>query len=149
MASRSLFLQAIWWLRRRLKPDTQTTWDKAPRRRKDPRTPASALLLRGIIRPPTPRRRSWERPSLSPGRYRAYLLNYARFNEALSLHATVPDSEAMKHKFEEIVGFPVNYELISCAPWRQNLLLADRYRDGRVFLAGDSVHLVIPTGGLG
>ena len=66
-----------------------------------------------------------------------------------SLHATVPDSEAMKHKFEEIVGFPVNYELISCAPWRQNLLLADRYRDGRVFLAGDSVHLVIPTGGLG
>ena len=66
-----------------------------------------------------------------------------------SLHATVPDSQAMKHKFEEIVGFPVKYELISCGPWRQNLLLADRYRDRRVFLAGDSVHLVIPTGGLG
>ena len=66
-----------------------------------------------------------------------------------SLHATAPDAEAMKHKFEEIVGFPVEYELLSCAPWRQNLLLADRYRDGRVFLAGDSVHLVIPTGGLG
>jgi FAD binding domain len=29
------------------------------------------------------------------------------------------------------------------------LLLADRYRSGRVFLAGDAVHLVIPTGGLG
>ena len=66
-----------------------------------------------------------------------------------SLHATAPDAEAMKHKFEEIVGFPVEYELLSCAPWRQNLLLADRYRDRRVFLAGDSVHLVIPTGGLG
>ena len=66
-----------------------------------------------------------------------------------SLHATVPDAEAMKRKFEEIVGSPVNYELLSCAPWRQNLLLADRYREGRVFLAGDSVHLVIPTGGLG
>jgi 2-polyprenyl-6-methoxyphenol hydroxylase-like FAD-dependent oxidoreductase len=66
-----------------------------------------------------------------------------------SLHATVPDAEAMKRKFEEIVGFPVNYELLSCAPWRQNLLLADRYREDRVFLAGDSVHLVIPTGGLG
>ena len=66
-----------------------------------------------------------------------------------SLHATVPDAAAMKRKFEEIVGFPVNYELLSCAPWRQNLLLADRYREGRVFLAGDSVHLVIPTGGLG
>lgn len=66
-----------------------------------------------------------------------------------SLHATVPDAAAMKRKFEEIVGFPVNYQLLSCAPWRQNLLLADRYREGRVFLAGDSVHLVIPTGGLG
>jgi 2-polyprenyl-6-methoxyphenol hydroxylase-like FAD-dependent oxidoreductase len=66
-----------------------------------------------------------------------------------SLHATVPDADAMKRKFEEIVGFPIEYELISCSPWRQNLLLADRYREGRVFLAGDSVHLVIPTGGLG
>ncbi|NCV52993.1 MAG: 2-polyprenyl-6-methoxyphenol hydroxylase, partial [Gammaproteobacteria bacterium] len=51
-----------------------------------------------------------------------------------SLHATVPDADAMKRKFEEIVGFPIEYELLSCAPWRQNLLLADRYREGRVFL---------------
>jgi hypothetical protein len=29
------------------------------------------------------------------------------------------------------------------------LLLADHYGKGRVFLAGDAVHLVIPTGGLG
>jgi len=33
--------------------------------------------------------------------------------------------------------------------WRQNLLVADRYMEGRVLLAGDAVHLVIPTGGLG
>jgi hypothetical protein len=33
--------------------------------------------------------------------------------------------------------------------WKQNLLLADHYGKGRVFLAGDAVHLVIPTGGLG
>jgi hypothetical protein len=39
--------------------------------------------------------------------------------------------------------------MLSCEPWRQNLLLADRYRDGRVFLAGDAVHLVTPSGGLG
>jgi 2-polyprenyl-6-methoxyphenol hydroxylase-like FAD-dependent oxidoreductase len=29
------------------------------------------------------------------------------------------------------------------------LLVAERFREGRVFLAGDAVHLVIPTGGLG
>src|SRR5512141_2562219 len=39
--------------------------------------------------------------------------------------------------------------MLSCAPWRQNLLLADSDGQGRVFLAGDAVHLVIPTGGLG
>jgi hypothetical protein len=39
--------------------------------------------------------------------------------------------------------------MLACNPWRQNLLLADSYGSGRVFLAGDAVHLVIPTGGLG
>lgn len=39
--------------------------------------------------------------------------------------------------------------MLYAGEWKQNLLLADRYRSGRVFLAGDSAHLVIPTGGLG
>jgi hypothetical protein len=39
--------------------------------------------------------------------------------------------------------------MLYCAPWRQNLLLADRYGKDRVFIAGDAAHLVIPTGGLG
>jgi 2-polyprenyl-6-methoxyphenol hydroxylase-like FAD-dependent oxidoreductase len=66
-----------------------------------------------------------------------------------TLHATVGSDEEMKTQFEKVVGVPVKYEMLSCNPWRQNLLLADRYRDGRIFLAGDAVHLVIPTGGLG
>ena len=66
-----------------------------------------------------------------------------------TLHATVDSDEAMKAQFEQVVAMPVQYEMLSCAPWRQNLLLAERYGEGRVFLAGDAVHLVIPTGGLG
>ena len=66
-----------------------------------------------------------------------------------TLHATVDSDEAMKTQFEQVVAIPVQYEMLSCAPWRQNLLLADSYGKGRVFLAGDAVHLVIPTGGLG
>ena len=66
-----------------------------------------------------------------------------------TLHAVVGSDEAMKTQFEKVIGFPVKYEMLSCFPWRQNLLLADRYRDQRVFLAGDAAHLVIPTGGLG
>lgn len=66
-----------------------------------------------------------------------------------TLHSVVGSDEEMKAQFEKVIGFPVQYEMLSCAPWRQNLLLADRYRDGRVFIAGDAAHLVIPTGGLG
>ena len=66
-----------------------------------------------------------------------------------TLHSVVDTDEEMKAAFERAVGIPVKYEMLSCAPWRQNLLLADRYGRDRVLLAGDAVHLVIPTGGLG
>ena len=66
-----------------------------------------------------------------------------------TLHAVVDSDDDMKTMFEQIVAMPVKYEMLSCQPWRQNLLLADNYGQGRVFLAGDAVHLVIPTGGLG
>jgi hypothetical protein len=55
----------------------------------------------------------------------------------------------MKPMFERMIGVPLKYEMLACNPWRQNLLLAERYRERRVFLAGDAAHLVIPTGGLG
>ena len=66
-----------------------------------------------------------------------------------TLHSVVDTDDEMDVAFERTVGVPVKYERLSCAPWRQNLLLAERYGKDRVFLAGDSVHLVIPTGGLG
>ena len=55
----------------------------------------------------------------------------------------------MAAQFERTVGVPVRYDMLYVGAWKLNLLLADRYQAGRVFLAGDAVHLVIPTGGLG
>jgi 2-polyprenyl-6-methoxyphenol hydroxylase-like FAD-dependent oxidoreductase len=66
-----------------------------------------------------------------------------------TLHAVVERPEDMAAQFERTIGVPVAYEMLYVGEWKQNLLLADRYGSGRVFLAGDSVHLVIPTGGLG
>lgn len=66
-----------------------------------------------------------------------------------TLHAVVDRAEDMTAQFERTIGIPVRYELLYVGEWKQNLLLADRYGTGRVFLAGDAVHLVIPTGGLG
>jgi hypothetical protein len=51
--------------------------------------------------------------------------------------------------FEKTVAMPVQYEMLSVNEWRQNLLVAERFSEGRVFMAGDAVHLMIPTGGLG
>ncbi|RZQ60811.1 FAD-dependent monooxygenase [Amycolatopsis suaedae] len=66
-----------------------------------------------------------------------------------SLHATVESDAEMPRLFERIVGFPVSYRTLYTGGWRQRLMVADRFRDGRVLLAGDAAHLVIPTGGLG
>ncbi len=66
-----------------------------------------------------------------------------------TLHSVVEDDAEMPRIFERVVRMPVRYELLYVGRWRQQLLLAERYRVGRVFLAGDAVHLVIPTGGLG
>jgi 2-polyprenyl-6-methoxyphenol hydroxylase-like FAD-dependent oxidoreductase len=66
-----------------------------------------------------------------------------------TLHSVVDNDAEMAAMFEKIVAMPVEYEMLSVGQWRQNLLLADSYGHGRVFLAGDAVHLVIPTGGLG
>lgn len=46
------------------------------------------------------------------------------------------------------IAFPV--EIISALPWTAGYsLVAQRYGSGRVYLAGDSIHLFTPTGGLG
>jgi 2-polyprenyl-6-methoxyphenol hydroxylase-like FAD-dependent oxidoreductase len=66
-----------------------------------------------------------------------------------TLHAVVENDADMGPQFEKAVGMPVNYDMLYVGKWRQNLLLAESYGQGRVLLAGDAVHLVIPTGGLG
>lgn len=66
-----------------------------------------------------------------------------------TLHSVVETDAEMADMFERTVAMPVDYEMLYVGEWKQNLLLAERYGKGRVFLAGDAVHLVVPTGGLG
>ena len=66
-----------------------------------------------------------------------------------TLHAVVEHDADMATQFERVVAMPVDYDMLYVGRWRMNLLLADRYGEGRIFLAGDAAHLVIPTGGLG
>jgi 2-polyprenyl-6-methoxyphenol hydroxylase-like FAD-dependent oxidoreductase len=66
-----------------------------------------------------------------------------------TLHSVVESDAEMATMFERTIGAPIDYEMLYVGEWKQNLLLAERYGSGRVFLAGDAVHLMIPTGGLG
>jgi 2-polyprenyl-6-methoxyphenol hydroxylase-like FAD-dependent oxidoreductase len=66
-----------------------------------------------------------------------------------TLHSVVETDQDMATMFERTVAMPVQYEMLYVGEWRQNLLVAERYTEGRVLLAGDAVHLMIPTGGLG
>ncbi|CAM4048147.1 FAD-dependent monooxygenase [Kibdelosporangium persicum] len=49
----------------------------------------------------------------------------------------------------EAVGGPVGHEVLGVVRWTGRQLVAERYRDGRVFLAGDAAHIWIPVGGFG
>src|ERR1700751_579782 len=66
-----------------------------------------------------------------------------------TLHSVVETDAEMAGMVGRVVAMPVKYEMLYVGQWRMNVLLAERYGEGRVFLAGDAVHLVIPTGGLG
>lgn len=46
-------------------------------------------------------------------------------------------------------GFDGPLEVLSADEWTAAKLIADRYRDGRIFLAGDACHLHPPFGGFG
>ncbi len=47
------------------------------------------------------------------------------------------------------IGIQRDFEVLSSDEWTASRLIADRYRDGRVFLAGDACHLHPPFGGYG
>ncbi len=59
------------------------------------------------------------------------------------------EDEDPVEKLRPLIGFRVDIEVLNRSSWSYNLLVAQRYRQRRVFIAGDAAHLVIPQGGLG
>ena len=47
------------------------------------------------------------------------------------------------------LGPAVSFEILSVQPWDAHRVVAERYREERVFLAGDAAHLLWPAGGFG
>jgi hypothetical protein len=47
------------------------------------------------------------------------------------------------------VGRDFDFEILSVLPWVRRELVAERYRNGHGFIAGDAAHVMSPTGGFG
>jgi 2-polyprenyl-6-methoxyphenol hydroxylase-like FAD-dependent oxidoreductase len=71
--------------------------------------------------------------------WRMTILDSAR----MDAHAS-PES-LLHHAF----GQPVPCDILSVSHWDRRDQIADRYRTGPIFLAGDAAHVLSPTGGLG
>ncbi len=60
-----------------------------------------------------------------------------------------PDGVDREGILRRALGRPFDVEWMGVNIWHRRSLVAERYGSGRVFLAGDSVHLLSPTGALG
>ena len=60
-----------------------------------------------------------------------------------------PDHVDANGLFDEVAGAATPREIISVRRWSARDVVADEYRVGRVFLAGDAAHLNHPDGGFG
>jgi 2-polyprenyl-6-methoxyphenol hydroxylase-like FAD-dependent oxidoreductase len=75
-------------------------------------------------------------------------------SEIWTLHCILPEGAAAEEVVPEqlvfeALGREFPLEVIQANPWSPHLVLATGYGGGRVWLAGDAVHQVIPTGGYG
>jgi hypothetical protein len=48
-----------------------------------------------------------------------------------------------------LIDAPVDIKILRTSSWTMTSQIADRYRDGRVFLVGDAAHRFPPSGGMG
>jgi 2-polyprenyl-6-methoxyphenol hydroxylase-like FAD-dependent oxidoreductase len=78
----------------------------------------------------------------------AFLASYGDDRWALMFKDDIDRSDAqMAQSIEQAVGAPVEVEILSTARWELTALIADRFQDGRVFIAGDAAHTLPPTRG--
>jgi 2-polyprenyl-6-methoxyphenol hydroxylase-like FAD-dependent oxidoreductase len=79
-----------------------------------------------------------------PGEWRVSL--YPDDGESIEA-ALEPDS--IERKLQRIVPRAERYQVLQTRPYRIHQRVVDRYRTGRVLLAGDAAHLNSPSGGMG
>ena len=99
-------------------------------------------------------RRAWQYWAVNPEIRSSLIAVDGREEFLFRTRATQPDKppedEIVADAMRRCVGFEVETQIIAHEPWTAGMaLVAERYGDRRVLLAGDAVHLFTPTGGFG
>lgn len=63
--------------------------------------------------------------------------------------AVEQEERTIPTRLDAALGVPVEPKISSIDAWSPHVQVADRYRQGRIFLVGDAAHRFPPTGGLG
>ncbi|HUC51926.1 MAG TPA: FAD-dependent monooxygenase [Xanthobacteraceae bacterium] len=71
------------------------------------------------------------------------------FITRLAPGVTAIDDDEVIRRVHAAIGRPLPTEIVTRDYWAAHRLIADRYRDRRIFLAGDACHLHPPFGGYG
>jgi 2-polyprenyl-6-methoxyphenol hydroxylase-like FAD-dependent oxidoreductase len=71
------------------------------------------------------------------------------FHGPVAKDTTSEDREYVHHVMEEAAGFPFEVEFKHLGFWNLRISVADHYRKGRIFIAGDAAHSHPPYGGQG
>ncbi|MEO7690306.1 MAG: FAD-dependent monooxygenase [Sphingomonas sp.] len=95
----------------------------------------------------------YERMAAPKGRHYSFLSGGALVAQGcrteFTFHTPLPADTDFEKVLRDLIGFDCEIRIEHVLTWRPHLRLAERYREGRVLMAGDAIHLVIPTGGLG
>jgi 2,4-dichlorophenol 6-monooxygenase len=62
---------------------------------------------------------------------------------------TADEEKTVPGRLAAALGVDVAHRILSVDTWSMHVQVAERYREGRVFLAGDAAHRFPPSGGLG
>lgn len=95
----------------------------------------------------------YERMGVAKGRHYSFVSGGALVAQGsrkeFTFHSPLPAETDFAKLLRELIGFDCDIRISHVLSWRPHLRVARRFREGRVLMAGDAVHLVIPTGGLG
>ncbi len=81
---------------------------------------------------------------------RAYLTSVDGADEwRLSIYTENVQDQDPHEVVRSVIGRELSFEVLQAQPWSGHRVVAERYRDGRVFLLGDAAHLRWPKGGFG